>query len=324
MNVNHTLLFPMLVALASASACKPNPDSTSGSQPSASQAPWPRDGSPGKPLMVMLIPADGGTEEGTKRDFAPVFNAMTKAYDLHFEIAVGQSYAAVVEAQANDQVDIGFYGPVSYLACKQRGACELLAVAVEKGQSVYYSGIFVPSAAPARSLGELKGKSIALGDPSSTSSFNFPLAMLIEAGVDPVKDLGKLVLAGSHVNSLKACAENKVDSCAASFDSFEKAINQNQLAPDALRALAKSDPIPNPPLAMHTKLPAALKEKLKHAFATIHTAEGVTPEMIRGYGGKKCDRYDTTFSESEFLKATAKLDKVDKLKSEILAKAAEK
>jgi hypothetical protein len=38
---------------------------------------WPRDGSKEKPLMVMLIPADGGTEEGTIKDFQPVFNANT-------------------------------------------------------------------------------------------------------------------------------------------------------------------------------------------------------------------------------------------------------
>lgn len=285
---------------------------------------WPRDGSKEKPLVVMLVPADGGTEEGTKSDFQPVFNAITRAYGLNFEVRVGQSYSSVVEAQANGQVDIGFYGPVSYLQCKERGGAELLAVSVEKGESVYFSGIFVPKNSPAKTVADLKGKSMAFGDPSSTSSFAFPIAMLIDAGVDPVKDLSKLVLAGSHVNSLKACAEGKVEACAASFDSLEKAINQNQIPADALRPLQKSDPIPNPPLAMHPKLPTELKTKLKEAFRNIHKAEGVTPDMIRGYGGKKCDRYDADYPEAEMLKAVAKLDKVEKMKGEILAKAAEK
>ena len=47
--------------------------------------------------------------------------------------------------------------------------------------------------------------------------------------------------------------------------------------------------------------------------------------MIRGYGGKKVDRYDADFAEAEFDRAMAKLEKVtDDLKAEMLRKAAEK
>lgn len=289
----------------------------------AAQA-WPRDGSKEKPLMVMLIPADGGTEEGTIKDFQPVFNAITRAYDINFVIKVGQSYGAVVQAMANDQVDVAFHGPVSYVQTRERGAAQLLAVSVDKGSSVYYSGIFVPKDSPVKTLADLKGKSVAVGDSSSASSFTFPLAMIKDAGVDPVQDLSKIVMTGSHVNSLKAVAEGKTDAGCASFDSLEKAINQGQIAADALRPLQKSEPIPNPPIAMHTKLPDALKTKLKDAFTNVHKAEGVTPEMIRGYGGKKVDRYDTEYSEDEFMKAAAKLDMIEKIKAEILAKAGER
>jgi len=337
MRLLSTLLLPALVALALIGGCKPTEadkpadqqgdakDGQAGKKDDkpAEQA-WPRDGSKEKPLLVMLVPADGGTEEGTKKDFEPVFNAITRAYGIHFVIRVGQSYGSVVEAQANGQVDIGFYGAVSYLQCKERNAAELLAVSVEKGTSVYYSGIFVLKDSPAKSLADLKGKSVAVGDPSSTSSFTYPLGMLLDSGVDPVKDTAKIIMAGSHVNSLKAVAEGKADAACASFDSLEKAINQKQIAADALRPLQKSEPIPNPPLAMHPKLPGEIKQKLRDAFKNIHKAEGVTPEMIRGYGGKKVDRYDTEYAESEFMKAAAKLDKVEKIKAEILAKAAER
>ncbi|HEY3595536.1 MAG TPA: hypothetical protein VGL13_16725, partial [Polyangiaceae bacterium] len=55
----------------------------SASKPAASStAKWPRDGSAEKPLQVVLIPADGGTEEGTKSDFLPLFNAITKTQGL--------------------------------------------------------------------------------------------------------------------------------------------------------------------------------------------------------------------------------------------------
>jgi phosphonate transport system substrate-binding protein len=287
-------------------------------------AKWPRDGSVQKPLEVMLIPADGGTEDGTKADFLPLFNAITKTEGLHFGVRVGQSYAAVVEAMANGQVDVGWFGAVSYLQAKKRAGAELLAVAVEHGSSTYYSGIFVRGDSAMHGLLDLKGKALALGDPSSTSSFAFPLVMLLEAGVDPVKDLGKIVFAGSHVNSLVACSEGRVDAGAASFNSFEKAVTEDKIRADMLRPLAKSDPLPNPPLAMNPGLDPDTKKKLREGFATVHKAPGITPDQVRGYGGAKVDRYDVDYPDAEFMKVAERLEKVDAIRDAILKKAGQK
>lgn len=47
--------------------------------------------------------------------------------------------------------------------------------------------------------------------------------------------------------------------------------------------------------------------------------------MIRGYGGKKIDSFDTKFSEDEFNVAAEKLALLtDELKGQILKKAAER
>jgi phosphonate transport system substrate-binding protein len=284
---------------------------------------WPRDGSEQRPLEVMLIPADGGTEDGTKSDFLPLFDAIARTKGLHFDVRVGQSYSAVVEAMANGQVDVGWFGAVSFLQAKKRAGAELLAVSVEKGSSTYFSAIFVPRDSPLHTLADLRGRSLAVGDPASTSSFAFPLAMLLAAGVDPVKDLKKIVFAGSHVNALTACAEGHVDAGAASFNSLEKAVTEKKLAPDALRPLAKSDPIPNPPLAIHPGLDPDVKKRLREGFATVHVAPGITPEQVRGYGGMKVDRYDVDYPESEFMKVAQKLEGVEAIRDAVLRKAGE-
>ncbi|MCX8102547.1 MAG: phosphate/phosphite/phosphonate ABC transporter substrate-binding protein [Geminicoccaceae bacterium] len=206
--------------------------------------------------------------------------------------------------------EIAWFGAATYLPARERGCAELLAVDVNHGQAVYYSGIFVPADSAVRSLAELKGKSVAFGDANSTSSFVYPVAMLLAAGLDPAKDLGAVRLTGSHANSLKALAEGRVDAAAASFDSFEKAVNQKVLEPGKFRVLAKSDPIPNPPIAMSTRLPVEVKGKLKAAFGSIHTMPGVDPQTIRGYGGKKVDRYDSSITDEMMKPALVTLAKV--------------
>ncbi len=280
------------------------------------------DGSAAKPLRVVLIPADGGTEDGTRKDFQPIFNAVTQATGLQFDIKVGQSYGAVVEAMCNGAADIAWFGPVTYLQARSRGCAELLALAVDKGQSVYYSGIFARKDAGIDKITDLKGKRMALGDVNSTSSFNVPVAMMIQAGVPPARDLGGINLAGSHANVLKALSEGLVDAGGASFDSFEKAVNAKAIDPANLKVVAKSAPIPYPPLAMHPKLKRAVKAQLRGAFEKVDELPGISKDQIRGYGGRKVERYTTQVSEKEMADAGKLFDLVtDTVKQDIIKKA---
>lgn len=278
-----------------------------------------------RPLNVILIPADGGTEAGTKADYQPLFNAISRMSGLRFDIRVGQSYGAVVEALCNGTADIAFVGPVTYIQANKRRCAELLAVAVEKGQSIYYAGLFTRAGSPITSIKGLKGKRVAFGDVNSTSSFVYPMAMVLDAGLDPVRDLKDVRMTGSHANSLAALTQGQVDVAALSFDSFDKAVRQGAVKANGVKVLARSDAIPYPPIIMNARLAAPLKARLKLAFKTVHSAPGVTPEMIRGYGGGKVDRYDSDFPATRFNVAAGKMSRLtDELKGEILKKSAQR
>jgi phosphonate transport system substrate-binding protein len=282
------------------------------------------DGTAGNPYRVMLVPADGGTEDGTRADFQPVFDAVTQTTGIQFDIKVGQTYATVIEAICSDVVEIAWFGAASYLPAQQRGCAELLAVDVNKGNSTYFSGIYARKDSGIATVADLAGHSMAFGDANSTSSFVYPVAMIVAAGLDPATDLSVIRMTGSHANSLKALAEGQVDAAAASFDSFEKAINQGTIDAAEFVVVGKSDPIPNPPLAMSTGLPAEVKTQLREAFNTVHEAPGVTPEMIRGYGGKQVDRYDATVTDAMLAPALVTLSGVSgDLRASIIAKAGE-
>lgn len=279
-------------------------------------------GTTSAPLRVMLVPADGGTEDGTLADFQPIFNQISDMEGLEFDIRVGQSYSAVVNAMVNRQVDIAFLGAVTYHQARTAGAAELLAVAELNGESIYFAGIFVRKDSGIDSLSGLKGKSIAFGDINSTSSFNFPTAMLLESGIDPAHDLKDIYLTGTHATSLQALAAGKADAACAAFNSFEKAVQAGKLDPEKIKALAKSQPIPYPPLAMHVELSPSLKRRLRNAFNKVHEHKGISPNHIRGYGGKRVDRYNADYPAEEFDRAMAKLAGVTKeLKEAVLKKA---
>ncbi|HZF45796.1 MAG TPA: phosphate/phosphite/phosphonate ABC transporter substrate-binding protein [Sphingomonadaceae bacterium] len=278
-----------------------------------------------QPLHVLLIPADGGTESGTLADYRPLFDAVGKSAGITFDLKVAQSYSAVVEALCSGNADVAFVGPVTYLQAKERDCAQLLAVGVKDGQSVYYAGLFAPKTSSIKTIADLKGKDVAFGDVNSTSSFAYPMAMLIEAGVDPVKDLKALRLTGSHANSLAALIEGRVDAAALSFDSYDKAVREGVPGATGVKVIARSEPIPYPPLVVNTRLPDATKQKLRDAFEGAAKAPGIKPEMIRGYGGAQIDGYDAHFPPEKFDGAARKLALVsDELKGEILKKASER
>jgi len=282
------------------------------------------DGTQSKPLRVMLVPSDTGADS-IADDCKPVFNAITQVYGLHFDIRVGTSFAAVVEGMCNEQVDVAWLGVVTLPIVVKRGCGEFLALDVEKGQSVYYSGIFVARNSNIKTLHDLKGKSVAFGDLLSTAAFNFPVAMLIDAGIDPARDLGKIYMAGSHTNSLAALREGRVDAACASFNVYEKSVQNGIIDPKKVRVLKKSEPIPLPPMGMHVKLKPEVKALLKKAFNNVHKAPGIKPDQIRGYGGKKVDRFDADYPYKNIETSLKKLSAVtDDVKASIIKKAGEK
>ena len=282
------------------------------------------DGTKAKPLRVMLVPSDTGADS-IADDFRPVFNAITQVYGLHFDIKVGSSFGAVVEGMCNEQVDVAWLGVVTLPIVVDRGCGEFLALDVKKGKSIYYSGIFVAKDSDIKTLKDLKGKSMAFGDVLSTSSFNFPVAMLIDAGIDPAKDLGKIYMAGSHTASLAALREGRVDAACASFNVYEKSVQKGIIDSKKIRILKKSEPIPLPPMGMHIKLKPEVKALLKKAFNNVHKAPGIKPEQIRGYGGKMVDRFDADYPYEKIEGSLKKLSAVtDQVKAEMIQKAGER
>lgn len=273
-------------------------------------------------LNVVLIPADGGTEDGTRADYQPIFDAVGRATGLQFKLTVAQSYATVIEALCGGRADIAFVGPVTYIQARERGCAELLAVAEEDGASTYYAGLFVRAGSDIRSIEDLKGRRAAFGDVNSTSSFLIPMDMLAKAGLDPARDFSQLRLAGSHTSSLAALLSDQVDVAALSFDSFDKAVAQGAARPEDVRIIARSEPIPYPPLVMRSGLSLALKSQLKAAFAGVADAPGVRPEMIRGYGGKQVDGYRSDVEAAVFDPVAATMARQsDAVKGEILQAA---
>jgi phosphonate transport system substrate-binding protein len=185
-----------------------------------------------------------------KQDAQPLIDLFSKGLGIPVDLSITTSYGALVEAQKNKQVELGYYGPLSFLLAEQQfGAIPLVVdgPAPDKPGN-YHSVLIAGKNSPVKTVADIKGKDFTFVDPASTSGYLFPIAMLKAAGIDPQKDI-KARFAGSHGNSIVAVGKGTVPCGATNDGNLAQAISQGIVAKDDIVVLQTSPDIPNSPFA---------------------------------------------------------------------------
>lgn len=233
----------------------------------------------GKELVMGLIPAENNEEMIQK--FEPMRAYLERKLDLKVKVFTATDYTGVIEAMKKKRVDIAWFGPLSYILAEQEAGAEAFAVGVrDNGKSTYKSIFVVPGDSPAKTLADLKGKSVAFVDPASTSGGLMPTYLVKqETGRMPQDFFGKFTYAGSHDAAELAVKNRTVDAAADNDITYEKMLGQGLITKESNRILAESPELPGSPLVYRKDLDLKLKKALKEAIVSAHNEIKVT-----GYG----------------------------------------
>ena len=157
-------------------------------------------------IRLSMIPT---TDPGKiVRESQPFINYLEKQTGTKAELTVPTNYAAVVEAVANDRVDIAYFGGFTYVQASARsGALPL----VQRERDQAFHSVFITQLdSPIHSLRDLKGHSFAFGDVNSTSGHLMPAYFMRLEGVDQAVIDGAMY-SGGHDATALAVANKKVD-----------------------------------------------------------------------------------------------------------------
>jgi phosphonate transport system substrate-binding protein len=138
---------------------------------------------------------------------------LSREIGVPVKLRIAGDYAAVIEGQRAEQIHFAYYGPASYARARMIGVKTTpFAIEVNKGGvKGYHSVFYVKANSPYQKVEDLKGKSIALVDPNSTSGNNVPRYAMDKMGIKPDEFFGKVVYSGSHVNAVMALNQGTVD-----------------------------------------------------------------------------------------------------------------
>ena len=220
-------------------------------------------------LTVGLIPSEDS--RAMIANSQAMMDMLSKALGFAVKPFVAADYNGVIEALRSKRLDVAYLGPFSYVLGATVADIEAFAVAETKkaGRTFYYSQIVTHKDTGIKTVNDLKGKTFAFVDPSSTSGHLFPKAGLMKLGFNTDKDFGRVIFSGSHDSSAIAVQNKKVDAAAIADRILDAAVSKGLVKREDLVEVWKSDPIPESPTVWRKDLPADLKARVQAAFLQV-------------------------------------------------------
>ena len=202
-------------------------------------------------------------------DLKPISDYLSERLGVKVEAFTASNYIGVVEGLGSGSVDFGIIPPFSsLLAQKQSNAKPILTSKGKTGKPGYTAELYVRKDSGIKSLQDAKGKKVAFVDPSSSSGYIYPGAMLVEAGLNLDKDIS-YQFSGGHDKSLQLLLNKDVD-VIATFDGVEDRYAKDfPQAKTDIQKLATSDMIPGIMVTTSSKMDKELQDKLEKALRDI-------------------------------------------------------
>lgn len=225
-------------------------------------------------LVFATVPDENAT--GVEKRYEPFIQYLTKQLGVPVKLRVANDYAAVIEGQIAGNIHLALYGPSAFARALMNGAkIEAFAMQVNKdGTKGYYSVLYVKADSPYQKIEDLKGKSLGLVDPNSTSGNNVPRFEMNRLGIKPEEFFSNVVYTGSHENAVIALQQGQVEGAFNWWndenESMLRRMERKSMAKyDDFRIIFKSNQIVNSPYAMLTTMPAELQAAIKDAMFNI-------------------------------------------------------
>jgi phosphonate transport system substrate-binding protein len=224
-------------------------------------------------FKITAIPDESPTELARKA--APLVKYLEGKLGMKVEYTPVSDYAAAVEALANKQVDLAWFGGFTFVQANVRSGGKAVPL-VQREEDEKFKSVFITSDASIQTLADLKGKTLSFGSASSTSGHLMPRSFMLDAKIDPDKDLKRVAFSGAHDATIAAVAAGKVDAGALNISVWDKFVADKKVDPTKVRVFFTTPSYFDYNWTVHADMPAALKDKLSRAFLDMNknTPEG--------------------------------------------------
>jgi phosphonate transport system substrate-binding protein len=252
---------------------------------------------PPEALRVGLVPNQN--PEKVEAEYTPFGDYLSEQLGQEVELFVPTSYNAVVEAMANDELDLAYFGGLTYVQARERANVSPLVTEINPrtGDTTYHSLIIVPANSDIQEVSELEGETFAFGSVSSTSGSLYPAITLRDGGIDYRTDLEEKIYTGGHDATAQAVANGRVAGGGIEDRILYRLQDEGTVEEGSVRAIEESDPIEGYPWVVRDNLSEDLKEEITQAFLDIE--DPVLLDLLRAAGYERVEAEDYDYVEEQ-------------------------
>lgn len=217
-------------------------------------------------LRVTAIPDESPTELARKA--APLVRYLESQLGVKVEYTPVTDYAAAVETLINGKVDLAWFGGFTFVQAQVRSGGQVIPL-VQREEDARFRSVFITTDPSIRTLADLKGHDLSFGAASSTSGHLMPRSFLLQAGIDPDKDLRRVAFSGAHDATIAAVSAGKVQAGALNISVWEKFVTEGKVDTQRVRVFYTTPPYFDYNWSVSTRMPAPLRDKLRQAFLAL-------------------------------------------------------
>jgi phosphonate transport system substrate-binding protein len=228
-------------------------------------------------LRVALLPDENAAT--VIQNNQPLKNYLQSKLGKQIELVVTTDYSSMIEAMRHGRLELAYFGPLSYVLARSKDPdVQPFAALVEEpgGPPVYHALVIGNVEQHIATIPDLNGKTVAYGDPASTSSHLIPKSMLADQGLKAGQNYQEQFV-GAHDAVALAVQNGNAAGGGLSKPIFETMVAQGKIDPAKVRVLAESKPYPNYPWTMRSDLDSNLKSSIVEAFLSLHDPAVLKP-----------------------------------------------
>jgi len=250
-----------------------------------------------EPLQVGLIPNQNPEE--VEAQYQPLEDYLKEELGREVVVSVPTTYNAVVEAMVSGELDLAYFGGLTYVQARERADIHPVFTEInpDTGTTKYRSLIIVPADSDIEEVEDIEGQTFAFGSVSSTSGSLYPSIMLDQAGIDYRTDLEEVIYTGGHDATAQAVANGRVAAGGLEdrilYDLQEEGIVEE----GSVRVIEESEPIEGYPWVVRDDLPDETEQEITDAFLGIKDPELL--DLLRAEGYERVEASDYDYVEEQ-------------------------
>ncbi|MEO1717566.1 MAG: phosphate/phosphite/phosphonate ABC transporter substrate-binding protein [Planctomycetota bacterium] len=232
-------------------------------------------------IRIGLVPAEGGTDIVER--LSPLLGHLESTLGVPVEAFSASEYIGIITAMQNDQVDVAYLGPKSYVEAERiAGAVAIAKQLNTDGEPGYYGIIVTNASTGITELAQARGRTFGFVTPNSTSGFLVPSIGIVETVGEPAESFfGEIRYTGSHGNAVRAVLAGDLEVAATNTLDL-KAMEAAGLDASGLVELWRSELIPGALFAVRDDLPPSFGAAVADAIVSFSSDAAAMQEMSRG------------------------------------------